>query len=126
MDVSKLLDISKLEAGKMRFRFSLKDINSLIKIAIEPAREVARIKEINIIEEYAPDLKPVYIDPEYMIQALSNLINNSLKFTPAKGTVTIRTSSHPDPHPWGDRGHTRNELPTSLRGRSPWQSLRSV
>ncbi|MFH0925616.1 MAG: ATP-binding protein [bacterium] len=95
-EINVLLDISKLEAGKIKLRFVLKDINSVMRIIIEPARELAKAKRIKLIENYTSNLESIYIDTDYLGKALGNLINNGLKFTPAKGTITIMTEEDDD------------------------------
>ena len=76
-EINKLLDISKLEAGKMRFKYALTDINGLLNIVIEPARELAKAKRITLLEDYASDVEEIYVDMEYMSKTFSNLLNNA-------------------------------------------------
>jgi two-component system sensor histidine kinase BaeS len=69
---------------------------------VEPAAVVERVaalaatrarwQEIDLRVEVAPDLPPVCADEQRLIQVLSNLVDNALRYTPAGGTVTLGSS----------------------------------
>ncbi|MFH0925194.1 MAG: ATP-binding protein [bacterium] len=96
LQVNKLLDLAKWDAGKMKLNYSLAGVHELLKDVIDPARELAGIKKIKIIEDYAPDLSPVYVDINYLDSAFSNLLNNALKFTGETGQIKIKTMEAKD------------------------------
>ena len=86
--ISDLLDISKMEAGKMRIRRDLVDITQLVKdVAVSfEAKVKTRDLELSI---NAPDNKlNIYIDADRIFQVFVNLVGNSLKFT-EKGSIEI-------------------------------------
>ncbi|MFH0926916.1 MAG: ATP-binding protein, partial [bacterium] len=92
-EINKLLDVSKIEAGKMKFKYALTNIPYILNIIVEPARELAKAKKIILSEKYTPDLEPIYVDSEYICQTFSNLLNNALKFTPENGKINIKTEN---------------------------------
>ena len=57
---------------------------------VRSARAMAEQEGLSLIEEYAPDLRPVLGDPERLGQVFANLIGNAIKFSPDRGTITIR------------------------------------
>ncbi|HEY6010921.1 MAG TPA: histidine kinase dimerization/phospho-acceptor domain-containing protein, partial [Nitrospirota bacterium] len=86
--VNSVLDLSKLEAGMLTFNFTKTDLSPLITRAVNEVGPLAEAKHIRINRE-VPDLPPLSLDIERMLQVLRNLLGNALKFTPRGGTVSI-------------------------------------
>jgi len=53
-------------------------------------RPFAEEKGIRVIQDFPPDIVPLQADPEALALVVSNLIGNALKYTPARGRVTVR------------------------------------
>ena len=87
--VNDLLDISKIEAGKMDFKFELTHIEPVIEVVKNNLTEMAREKELTI--NYTPigDSIEVYADSNRIEQVLTNLVSNAIKFTPNAGNIDI-------------------------------------
>ena len=87
--INDLLDISKIEAGKMDFKFELTHIEPVIEYVKNNLTEVAREKELVI--NYTPigDSVEVYADSNRIEQVLTNLVSNAIKFTPNAGKIEI-------------------------------------
>ena len=87
--INDLLDISKIEAGKMDFKFELTHIEPVIEYVKTNLTEVAREK--NLIIKYTPigDSVEVYADSNRIEQVLTNLVSNAIKFTPKAGEIEI-------------------------------------
>ena len=87
--VNDLLDISKIEAGKMDFKFELTHIEPVIESVKNNLTEVA--KEKDLIINYTPigDSLEVYADTNRIEQVLTNLVSNAIKFTPKAGNIEI-------------------------------------
>ena len=87
--VNDLLDISKIEAGKMDFKFELTHIEPVIESVKNNLSEVAKEKELLI--KYSPigDSVEVYADSNRIEQVLTNLVSNAIKFTPNAGEIEI-------------------------------------
>ena len=89
--INDLLDISKIEAGKMDFKFSLININPVIEYVKSNLTEMA--KEKNLELKYTPideDIE-IFADSNRLEQVLTNLVSNAIKFTPEAGIIEIST-----------------------------------
>lgn len=84
-----LLDISAAEAGALKLNRQKIDLRSLVERGVELYREVAELKGINFFVQLAP--VEARVDPIRMGQAVNNLIDNALKYTPNGGKVIIGT-----------------------------------
>ncbi len=87
-----LLDLSKIEAGKMEFRFEKTNINLPIELVKNTLENLAKEQNITINMELDNSIEPVYIDTQRMEQVLTNLISNAIKFTNENGTIEIKSS----------------------------------
>ncbi len=94
--INDLLDLSKLEAGKMNIILSSAAIDKVISESIEGLHAWAGAKSVKLISNIAAGLPQVKIDPDKIIQVLNNLIGNAIKFTPADGAITVSVQLHND------------------------------
>jgi len=88
--INDVLDLSKIEAGKMNFVIKEVEIEKLIKIAERNMKGHADNKNIKMKIECEENLPVVLIDKDRTIQVLANLINNAIKFTEESGEVIIK------------------------------------
>jgi len=86
--VNSLLDLSKMEAGMLKYNFTRSDINPLIQKVIVEVLPLAEAKNIKI-DKHIENLESVSMDSERILQALRNLVGNALKFTPYGGAISI-------------------------------------
>lgn len=86
--IDEILDLSKLEAGKIEFNMQSGDINKLIKEIAETQEPVARNEGLYLKTNLMQDLPALSFDSDKITQVLSNLINNAIKFT-EEGGITI-------------------------------------
>lgn len=86
-----LLDLSKIEAGKMEFRFEKTNINLPVELVKNTLESLAREQNITIKVELDNSLDFVYIDTQRMEQVVTNLVSNAIKFTRENGTIEIKT-----------------------------------
>src|SRR6202035_3226945 len=94
--VNDLLDLAKVEAGKIRIRskrFEIHELFSALKGMLKPL--LADNNSVDLIFEDARDLAQMHTDEGKVSQILRNLISNALKFTPS-GTVTVRARAISD------------------------------
>jgi PAS domain S-box-containing protein len=89
--ISDLLDVTRLEAGRLRVHLEPVRANDLVLNAIETLLPLAREKSLNLITDLDENAGEVLADEARIHQVLSNLIGNSLKFTPSGGTITVAT-----------------------------------
>ncbi|MCX5712158.1 MAG: ATP-binding protein, partial [Candidatus Omnitrophica bacterium] len=86
--INSLLDISKIESGKVELRRVPVDVKELInKVALEFEHRI-KSKGLNLELDVADKSVMVYADPDKLIQVLTNLIGNAYKFT-QKGKIAI-------------------------------------
>lgn len=90
--VNRILDLSRMEAKMMDYRFRKCNLIPIIQRTVLKLVPIARKKEIDLQLKTLPDLPLVRIDEERVGQVIENLIANALKFTPAKGKVTVKTA----------------------------------
>ena len=87
--INDLLDLSKVEAGKMEFRFGKHKINNSIEYVRTALDNLAKEKNIKITTDLCEDINELYIDPQRIEQVLTNLLSNAIKFTPENGEIFI-------------------------------------
>jgi len=87
--INDLLDLSKLEAGKMQFQPEVISIDNTIEESVMTFKTWAESKSVAIEKDIQEGLPQVNIDANRIIQVLNNLISNAIKFTPKDGTVTV-------------------------------------
>lgn len=90
--IKDLLDIQKIEADKMDFKFEINDIIPSIENVKNTLEGWAKEQNVTIKTELAKELPAVFIDTQRIEQILNNLISNAVKFSKENGTVTIRTA----------------------------------
>ncbi|MCX7800181.1 MAG: HAMP domain-containing histidine kinase [Fimbriimonadales bacterium] len=103
--VNSILDVAKLEGGKMAVRCVDTDLGELIRQALEGLRLWARGAEVELVSE--PRLDRWVLDPDLTSRVLTNLVGNALKFSPQGGSVVV--TAEPDPH--GVRFSVRDQGP---------------
>lgn len=94
--INDLLDLAKLEAGKTKMNIAPSAVVAVIDEAIEPLLNWAKTKSISIQKKIENGLPQVYIDTDKIIQVLTNLVGNAIKFTPNQGSIIINASPRGD------------------------------
>ena len=94
--IDDLLDVTRITQGKLPLRPQLCDAHSLISLAVEIVRDDAQARGIAINRSYDAELSGLVADPARFQQVMWNLLRNSVKFTPAGGSISIHTSNHTD------------------------------
>ena len=90
-----LLDISAAEAGALKLNRDRLDLRSLTERAVDLYREVAEEKKITLTLDQPAEVA-LDADAIRLGQAVNNLVDNALKYTPAGGQVTLSVRSRPD------------------------------
>jgi DNA-binding response OmpR family regulator/anti-sigma regulatory factor (Ser/Thr protein kinase) len=85
--VNQLLDLSKLESGKMKLEASEQDIIPLLKGYVLSFSSLAERKKIKLSFNAAEDNLNVYIDRDKVEKIVTNLLSNAFKFTPEGGKI---------------------------------------
>jgi signal transduction histidine kinase len=87
--VNDIMDYSKIAAGKLAIVKEPCDARLLVDDAADSIRAMATAKGVKIAKKYAPLLPRVAAENRRVVQVLMNLISNAIKFTPARGLVTV-------------------------------------
>ncbi|MDQ6651624.1 MAG: ATP-binding protein, partial [Acidobacteriota bacterium] len=88
--VRDLLDLSRLHIGKLSLNREVVSLTTIINNAVETVSSDVAAKQIELKVEAGEDVNFVNADPLRLEQIIWNLLNNSVKFTPVGGTITIR------------------------------------
>ena len=87
--INDILDLSKVEAGRMDLELSTFDLPSAVANAMTLIRERAQRHNIALSQEAGPDLGEVVADERKFKQILLNLLSNAVKFTPEGGRIAV-------------------------------------
>jgi signal transduction histidine kinase len=94
--INDILDLTKIEAGKMEFKFEHVDINQIAAVALENVRPLALKHNIALLDDIPDKLSFVSADKEKLIIVLNNLLSNAMKFTPGGGTILLSAKEDQD------------------------------
>lgn len=89
--VNDLLDLSRLQAGRMQIKVQPFSAAELIDSICNGLNQTATSKGVALSYEVSPDLPEINSDPTKVAQVITNLTSNAIKFTPSGGTVTIKS-----------------------------------
>jgi signal transduction histidine kinase len=92
--INDILDLSKIEAGRMELELSRIDLPSVIDGAVTLVRERAQLHGIAVRTRFGDDVGELLGDERKVKQVLVNLLSNAVKFTPSGGSVEISATRH--------------------------------
>jgi signal transduction histidine kinase len=87
--IEDLLDVERIAAGKLTLQCEQHDVSEIAKQALEELQGAAASKGVTLRAEPREVNGYVVCDPSRVMQVLSNLIQNAVKFTPANGQVCV-------------------------------------
>jgi signal transduction histidine kinase len=87
--INDLLDVDKIESGRMTFHLSPVDLNSLAREAAETNHSFAIDREVTMAVGCTAEPVVVQADGGRILQVMANLVSNAAKFSPARAMVTI-------------------------------------
>jgi PAS domain S-box-containing protein len=90
--IQDLLDVTRVEAGRLSVDLLPVDTGTLLEESLRTLEPVAESKSIRLRLDAASDLPAVVADGERIAQALSNLVGNAVKFSPAGNEVTVKAA----------------------------------
>ena len=88
--VGDLLFVARLDASGLQLQFGPVDVGEVAREVVESTAALARARSLELIAEIAP-MPLVSADRERLMQLVSNLVSNAIKFTPDEGRVIVRT-----------------------------------
>jgi predicted ATPase/signal transduction histidine kinase/ActR/RegA family two-component response regulator len=89
--INDILEISKIEAGKLELEISNVAIEQLSNSSLSFVRQQSLQKDIHLISNFQPNLGSIFVDERRIRQVLINLLSNAVKFTPVRGQVILNT-----------------------------------
>jgi len=90
-----LMEISEAEAGVLKLEKSACDLGELAKAAVDLYSDVADARQMKLTIELL-EKTPILADATRVRQAIANLIDNAIKYTPEGGAVTVRVGTRDD------------------------------
>jgi PAS domain S-box-containing protein len=94
--VDDILDLSRMEAGRVVYNYIRTSINRVIQTALDTLKPMADRKEVRVVANYNEELEQVEMDPDRIKQVVSNIIHNAIKFTDAGKSITITSEAVED------------------------------
>ncbi|QMS86862.1 PAS domain S-box protein [Nostoc edaphicum CCNP1411] len=87
--INDILDLSKIESGKLELQLSDVSVRSLCDTSIAFVKQMALKKNIHLITHISEHIDSIQVDDRRLRQVLINLLSNAVKFTPDGGSVTL-------------------------------------
>lgn len=87
--IENLLNISRIESGRAQFEFRQLTPQEVVNAVIVTMQAAFAEKSVRLATDCPKELPPIQADATFIGHALSNLLSNALKFTPAGGTVIV-------------------------------------
>lgn len=88
--VNSMLNISRIESGRMAISFKRESVLSLIRTTLEEIQPKIMELGLAVVSQIDANLPDVIADPDKIAEVLMNFIGNAMKFTPSGGTITIQ------------------------------------
>jgi putative tryptophan/tyrosine transport system substrate-binding protein len=115
--INDLLDLSKIESGRIEVKSSRVSLNGLVREVVEALRPVAAEKVIALEATIREPSIRVWADRDKINQVLMNLIGNAIKFTPVQGRVTVSASKNDEENVQVSVSDTGPGVPPDERGK---------
>ncbi len=94
--INDILDLSKIEAGKMELTFTEVDVAEMVQDVLTTTQALVKDKPVQLEADIEPDLPPLRVDAKRFRQILLNLLSNAAKFT-KEGHIRVRAYREVDP-----------------------------
>jgi PAS domain S-box-containing protein len=94
--INDILDLSRIEAGKMELQMDIVVVSSMIQSVSEMVRRAAESKHLTLSILHDDRVRTMRADPRRLKQVLANILSNAVKFTPDGGSVTVTVKGDPE------------------------------
>jgi two-component system, OmpR family, phosphate regulon sensor histidine kinase PhoR len=91
-----LLELSKIESGRVSFKEDPLDIRGVIERTLSMIKPIADKKGHRLVTDLDASLPPIAGDEDRLVQVLTNLLDNAVKYTPERGTITVQARLAPE------------------------------
>ncbi len=88
--IDDLFEYARLESGQVTFRFEPVDLTPALRRAMAAMAALAAREGVQLVAELPSSVGPVLADRDRIVQVVTNLLGNALRFTPEGGRITIR------------------------------------
>jgi len=92
--INDILDMEKMESGRMAFKFKAVAIPELVESALAANVAYAEQHEVRLVCAQPLDAAWVFADPDRLLQVMANLLSNAAKFSPAGSEVQVTVARH--------------------------------
>lgn len=93
--INDVLDISKIEAGRMELKQTRFDIREEMRTVVRTVAPLIAARGHHLLSDEPREAIPVFADRQRIRQIILNLVSNAIKFTPDGGVITMRVASDP-------------------------------
>ena len=87
--VTDVLDLSRMESGQMRWIWEEVELAEVVAAAVDGTQSLFTQNDLSIKVDLDPDLPRLWTDRDRLVQVVTNLLSNSIKFTPHGGKIWI-------------------------------------
>lgn len=87
--ITAMLDASQLDVDGMQLTFVKTQLDTVLRLSIEPVTQAVRERRIAISMHGVEELPSIYADFKRLVQAFTNIIGNAVKYTPDRGEISI-------------------------------------
>jgi signal transduction histidine kinase len=108
--INELLDLSKIEAGRMEVYAETFHLNDVVRMATSTVEPMLKDGRVRLVTEIAPDIPPLKTDRDKLKQAVLNLLSNAAKFT-ERGEIKVAA--------WQENGNVKLTVSDTGIGMKP-------
>ncbi|MEX0775674.1 MAG: HAMP domain-containing sensor histidine kinase [Phycisphaeraceae bacterium] len=101
--INDLLDLAKIEAGRMEVRIAALSVADTLEGLVNLLRPQAEKQQIALLLTAPPNIPMVHTDAGKFQQVLFNFLSNAMKFTPAQGRITVQAAMIEEEFPGGEK-----------------------
>lgn len=93
--ITAMLDASQLDVDGMQLTFVKTQLETVLRLAVEPLIQAMRERRIQLEIKGVSDLPPIYADFKRLVQSFTNLLGNAVKYTPDSGQIHVKANIVP-------------------------------
>ena len=87
--INDILDLTKIEAGKLSWHITKVSIEQVVRDSVSGIQSLADTKSLSLAMKFGQDLPEIPGDRDRLIQVMTNILSNAIKFTPQGGRVQV-------------------------------------
>jgi len=95
--INNILDLTKIESGKLSWNITRNSISDIVLTSVNGIQSLAENKSLHVVQRVPDSLPLLYGDRDRLIQVITNILSNAIKFTPEGGTITISAAADRPP-----------------------------